>query len=294
MKKLNDNWQYLLLIGATATGKTSLAVEIAKKFGAIIINCDSMQIYDALPILTAQPNMYIRQEVPHYLFSYVNPGRLYSVGHWLQDVEQLLHIKQKIIFVGGTGLYFNALLGNISPIPDIDINVRDYWRTKLATGSVEDLYFTLKNTDSDAATNINPSDGQRIVRALEVWHSTGKSITYWQKQKSTPILSKQKIQKYVIQLPKEKLYSNINNRVENMLEKGVIEEVDMFLRKNKDKNVTSMRAIGVSEFCAYLDGKLSLHDTTELVKTRTRQYAKRQLTWQRHQLNESWNIYGAI
>lgn len=294
MKKLNNKWQYMLLIGATATGKTLLAAQIAKKFDAVIVNCDSMQIYDALPILTAQPQANIRQEAPHYLFSYVKPDRLYSVGQWLCDVGQLLHIERKIIFVGGTGLYFNALLGNISPMPDIDKDVRDYWRTELLAGSVENLYFILKNTDSDAAANIKPSDGQRIVRALEVWHSTGKSITYWQKQKSIPLLAEQKVEKYVIQLGKEKLYSNINNRVEKMVEQGVIEEVEMFLQKNIDKTLTSMRAIGINEFSAYLDGKCSLSDTIELVKIRTRQYAKRQLTWQRHQLNESWNIYAAI
>lgn len=294
MKKITENWQYLLLTGATATGKTNLAIKLAKKFNAIIVNCDSMQIYDALPIITTKPNTQNLQEVPHYLFSYVSPAIAYNVGSWLKDVKNLLEQNQKIIFVGGTGLYFKALLEGLAIIPEIDVDIRAYWRERLINENVEALYKILQRTDAKAANLIQETDGQRIIRALEVWHSTQKSISYWQTQKTTSIIAGAKLIKYIIALPKEDLQRNINMRVDKMLKEGALEEVEQFLKNKLDNNLPIMRAIGISEFAKYFKGEYSLPQTIDLIKIHTRQYAKRQLTWQRHQLEENWNIYEAI
>ena len=283
--------KYIMLLGATATGKTAIAFELAKKLDAIIVNCDSMQIYDALPIVTAQPDEKSKREIEHHLFSYISPDRAYSVGQWLKDVVPLLAYEKNIIFVGGTGLYFKALLGEISFIPDIDSSIRSYWREQLLHKDSEQLYRILQTTDAQAAAYLNSRDGQRIIRALEVWHGTGKSITYWQKHKAKPLLPLQLTQKYILDIPRELIYDNINKRVERMVENGAIEEVKRFLLKKIELNLPIMRAIGVSEFSAYLQGEISLLDSIELVKIHTRQYAKRQLTWQRHQLDETWHIY---
>lgn len=294
MKKLTENWQYLLLTGATASGKTRLSIEIAKKFDAVIVNCDSMQIYNALPILTTKPKKNEVKEVPHYLFSYVSPSIAYSVGAWLEDVKKLLEQDRKIVFVGGTGLYFKALTRGLAVIPEIDGNIRQYWRTELINKTSESLYNLLKQADPLAASALNSTDGQRIVRALEVWFSTNKSITYWQKQKIPSILDKNNILKYIIVLQKENLYKNINNRVDYMLKEGVVEEVKTFMNNKLDSKLPIMRAIGVNEFSKYFIGEYSLPQALDLIKIHTRQYAKRQLTWQRNQLDESWNIYESI
>ncbi|KEG19196.1 tRNA dimethylallyltransferase [Bartonella bacilliformis Ver097] len=174
-----------LIAGPTASGKSKLALKMAQERNAVIINADSMQVYDVLNILTARPTNADTMIVPHYLYGYVSPTLSYSVGQWLCDVTKLLStIKLKqLIFVGGTGLYFRALLGKISEIPDIPDILRQKWRMRLSKEGAESLYRELLQVDAVVAERIASQDGQRIVRALEVYEATGKKLSWWQSKK---------------------------------------------------------------------------------------------------------------
>ncbi|EYS89710.1 tRNA dimethylallyltransferase [Bartonella bacilliformis str. Heidi Mejia] len=174
-----------LIAGPTASGKSELALKMAQERNAVIINADSMQVYDVLNILTARPTKADTMIVPHYLYGYVSPTLSYSVGQWLCDVAKLLStIKLKqLIFVGGTGLYFRALLGEISEIPDIPDILRQKWRMRLYKEGAESLYRELLQVDAVVAERVSSQDGQRIVRALEVYEATGKKLSWWQSKK---------------------------------------------------------------------------------------------------------------
>lgn len=284
-----DNWQYIFLTGATASGKSSLAIKLALEYDAYIINCDSMQIYDALPIITARPTKHECSLVEHKLFGYVSPNISYSVGKWLKDVKDVIKGRpEKVIFVGGTGLYYTGLLGGISYIPDIDLAVRDYWRAQYIKKTSEELHSILLEKDPAIINKISASDKQRIVRALEVITSTGKSIIYWQNQPSQPLIDKSKVKKFVLDLERTVIYNNINKRFDKMVDAGALIEVEDLLNKNLSEDLPIMRAIGFKELAQYLCGDIDIKCAIELAKTKSRQYAKRQITWQRHQLGDDW------
>jgi len=180
----------ILIAGPTASGKTSHAIRLAQANDAVIINTDSMQIYADLRIITARPDDEELASAPHHLFGFARGDQPYSVAHWLQDVEpllkQFLEESHKVIFVGGTGLYFNALLEGFSPMPDIKDDIRQKWRADDLTADL--LHEALSELDPIAAKELRPSDRQRMIRALEVFESTGRSILDWQKEKDEPLL----------------------------------------------------------------------------------------------------------
>ncbi|EJF75733.1 tRNA (adenosine(37)-N6)-dimethylallyltransferase MiaA [Bartonella alsatica] len=281
-----------LIAGPTSSGKSALALQMAQEKNAFIINTDSMQVYDVLNILTARPTEADTTIVPHYLYGYVSPTVNYSVGKWLRDVEKLLNTftTKSLIFVGGTGLYFRALLGGISKIPHIPDVVRKKWRLRLDKEGIESLYCQLLQVDAVLAEKISPQDGQRIIRALEVYDATGKKLSWWQKRKTTSLIAWHCLEKILLVPPRQLLYERIHKRLDSMIERGVLEEVIAIKKLELSPLLPAMKAIGVSEFIAHLDGHQSFEDALEMVKSQTRRYAKRQMTWFRNQFDDDWVV----
>ncbi|WP_317994057.1 tRNA (adenosine(37)-N6)-dimethylallyltransferase MiaA [Bartonella gliris] len=279
-----------LIAGPTASGKSALALQMAQEKNALIINTDAMQVYDVLNILTARPTEFETAIVPHYLYGYVNPALHYSVGQWLCDVGKLLttYTSKSLIFVGGTGLYFHALLGGISEIPHIPDAVRQKWRLLLDKEGTENLYRQLLQVDAVLAEKISSQDGQRIVRALEVYDATGKKLSWWQKKKTPSLISPNFSEKILLIPPRQWLYERIHKRLDYMVEKGALEEVSAMKKLMLSPLLPAMKAIGVPEFIAYLNGYRSFENALETVKIQTRRYAKRQMTWFRNQFDEKW------
>ncbi len=280
-----------LIAGPTASGKSALAIEIAQRNNGVIINTDSMQVYDVLSVLTARPNAEEFHEAPHFLYGHKAPSDQYSTGHWINDVSPILNElddHQHAVFVGGTGLYFRALLGGLSPMPEIDEVARQRWRTQLQEEGAEVLHRILQSRDPDVAKVLNPSDGQRIARALEVLDTSGKSINFWQTQRGIQLVDPNKAQKIVLDPDRTDLRKRIENRFDQMIELGALEEVKSLLKLELGNSMPVMKAIGVQQLRAFMDGDLPLDEAIERSKIATRQYAKRQMTWFRNQLDESW------
>jgi len=281
-----------LIAGPTASGKSAHAIKIARQKDCVIINADSMQVYDVLQLLTARPDQAELEQAPHYLYGHRAPGDQYSTGHWLKDVSKALpKIDQDrhLVFVGGTGLYFRALLGGLSPMPEIDEQIRQRWRARLDEQGAPELHRILQSQDPVAAQMLNPSDGQRIVRALEVFESSGKPIHFWQNQKGLQLVDPDRVERIVLQPDRAALRQRIDRRFDQMVELGAIEEVKAIRCLELPDSFPAMKAIGVQQLSAFLDGDLPLEEAIELSKIATRQYAKRQMTWFRNQLDEKWH-----
>ena len=277
----------LLIAGPTASGKSALALKLARQRGGVIVNADALQVYRELRILTARPTVEAEAEVPHRLYGHVAAQDGYSVARWLADAKTVLADawEQRLlpIVTGGTGLYFRALENGLADVPPIDAAVREKWRQFRG-----DAYGELKVRDPAAAARLNPNDRQRIVRALEVVESTGTPLSHWQaKAQECAIFRNVAIERNFIDVPRAELYFRAGARLEQMVANGVLKEVESVL--GIDSALPMMKAIGVTEFSAHLRGDVSLEDAIVLAKTATRQYIKRQLTWWRRQLPD-WKI----
>ena len=286
----------VLIAGPTASGKSALALKKAEETGGVIVNADSMQVYDVLRVLTARPGADELARAPHRLYGHVDPREPYSTGRWLGDVRGVMDdpavAGRTLIFVGGTGLYFRALTKGLSPMPEIPGAVRTRWRYRMAEEGAEKLHRLLRREDPEAAMAIRPSDGQRIVRALEVLEASGKPISAWQAEAGQGLIDEEKAEKYVLLPDREALYRNIERRLDRMAEEGALEEVKALLALDLDPAMPAMKAIGVREFASVLRGEATMDEALAAAKTATRQYAKRQMTWFRNQLGEGWTILG--
>lgn len=251
-----------------------------------------MQVYSVLRILTARPDETELAAVPHFLYGHVHPGRGYSTGAWLRDVEALLESgvlsDRTPIFTGGTGLYFRALLGGLSDMPPIPQSVRNRWRGELARMGASALHRVLEEQDPDAAAATRPSDGQRILRALEIRETTGRSVTVLRTGGGRPLVDAGTAELYVIEPDRALLHARINERFDTMIESGALEEVRALAALHIDPTLPAMKAIGVRELRAALAGELSVGEAIEKAKAATRQYAKRQSTWFRRQVGPEW------
>lgn len=285
--------QAVLITGPTAGGKSALALEIARARGGIIINADSMQVYDGLSVLTARPAATDLAAAPHRLYGHVPPGTAGSAASWLNDVRGVLASEPERlpVFVGGTGLYFRALLGGLSAMPDIPDEVRAHWRNRLAEDGAPTLHAVLALADPQTARILKEGDGQRIVRALEVFAASGRPISEWQKMQGTPLIDVETAHKIVVMPERAVLHERINRRFEQMIECGAMEEVRGLLALGLDPAMPVMKAIGVRELGAVLAGQLSISEASMRAKAQTRQYAKRQMTWIRNQLGADWQSY---
>lgn len=282
----------ILITGPTASGKSALAVELAKRYGGAVVNADSMQVYDTLRVLTARPSEDEMQGVPHHLYGHVPAGAAYSTGAWLRDVSALLPALkaagQLPVFVGGTGLYFKALTGGLSDMPAIPEALRGKLRMRLLEEGPEGLYAELDAIDPAMSASLNRQDGQRIVRALEVIQATGRSIADFQGRSGPVLIDAEKARKIVVLPDRAVLHARINGRFEKMLQQGAEDEVRALLALGLPAEAPVMKAIGVSQIAAMLKGEMRREEVLEKGAAATRQYAKRQMTWFRNQMDESW------
>nr|WP_110748841.1 tRNA (adenosine(37)-N6)-dimethylallyltransferase MiaA [Phyllobacterium leguminum] len=284
----------ILIAGPTASGKSALALRLAKERDGFIVNTDSMQVYGVLDQLTARPQAGDLAMAPHYLYGHVPPSQLYSTGRWLADVEAVLERPElrgrAPVFVGGTGLYFRALTGGLSDMPEVPDIVREHWRARLAAEGAPALHRVLGRMDTIAAGILRPTDGQRIVRALEVIETSGRSIYDWQKEKGRALVDADAARKIVILPDRAWLAARISQRFDMMMQGGAVDEVKALLALELSTQLPAMKAIGVREIGAALAGEITFDEAAELAKIATRQYAKRQMTWFRNQLDSNWRI----
>ncbi|MDX8445008.1 tRNA (adenosine(37)-N6)-dimethylallyltransferase MiaA [Mesorhizobium captivum] len=282
----------ILIAGPTASGKSALAVGLAERQGGVIVNTDSMQGYSLLDVLTARPSADEMARVPHFLYGHVPPSTAYSTGAWLRDVSRLISegilSGRPVVFVGGTGLYFRALAEGISNMPDIPPSVRERWRYELKEQGAERLHRILMREDSAVAMQLSPTDSQRIVRALEVLDASGRSILDWQAARGQPLIDRGSARFLVIEPDRGELVARIEARFDQMLDKGALDEVRQLMALDLAPDLPAMKAIGVRELQAALAGQMSFPEAIERAKVATRQYAKRQSTWFRHQLGPEW------
>ena len=282
----------IVITGPTASGKTAMSVEVAKVLGAEIVNADSMQIYKYMDIGTAKPTVEERQGVPHHLIDIVNPDEQFSVARYCQCAKQAIdsiHAKGKpAVMVGGTGLYVDSLVNNIQ---FSEIEPDEQYRTKMDLLADEKgnghIYNMLMEIDPGSAKKISVSDRKRIIRALEVYHLTGKTIT-WHNEQSKSVPSPYNTTMFAIDVEREVLYHKINRRVDIMMDMGLLEEVKFIIDMGIGKDTTAMQAIGYKEIVQYLDGEITLEEAVDKIKQGSRRYAKRQLTWYRRNEKVNW------
>lgn len=274
----------IIILGPTAVGKTRLAVELAKKLNREIISADSMQVYRGMDIGTAKPTKEEQQEIPHHLIDICNPDEEWTVSNFIDQTKQLISRPPQKIIAGGTGLYLWSLLEGYSfAVVEADPELRE----KLSKEPLDKLYKKLQEVDPKAAEKIHANDQKRIVRALEVFEITGEPISKL-RSKNTSHISHISPLLIGLNLPREELYKRIEARVDNMIAKGLIEEVKGLLAKGYSKNLKSFQALGYKEVCEYLDGKWDKVKMIEELKKRTRHFARRQLTWFRRFKDIKW------
>jgi tRNA dimethylallyltransferase len=281
----------ILIAGPTASGKSKLAIEIAKKIKGEIINADSMQVYKEFSVLSSRPSKIDLKKIKHHLYGFQPVKKHFSTGAWLKlvkkKINQCIKNKKIPIIVGGTGLYFEAITKGMSKIPNIDFMTRDEIRELQKKIGQKKFYELLLKIDPLIKNKIEPSDSQRSIRAYEVKKFTKKSIFEWYKFTKSEF-KKFLIFKIFIDTPREKLLTNISNRTEQMFKNGCVEEVEFFLNLNIDSSLSANKIIGVKDIKYLLSGTLSLMQVKENINIKTRQYAKRQATWSRgHMLD--WN-----
>ena len=282
----------ILIAGPTASGKSNLAIKLAKYFNGEIINADSMQIYKEISILTSKPSLQDIKIIKHHLYGFNPVKKIFSTGHWLKLVIKKIKKQWKNdqipIIVGGTGLYFKALTDGLALIPEIPNNIKKKVRKLHKEIGQENFYFKLIKLDPLSKKFVFENDPQRSIRAYEVKKFTNKSL--FQFTKKTKLNFKSNVfKKFFLNIPKELLHKKIENRVEKMFKQGAVEEVERFNKLKINKDLSPNKIIGINEITDYLEGKTTLSKTKELIIQKTRQYAKRQYTWSRGHMR-SWEM----
>lgn len=289
---MSDDTRPILIAGPTASGKSAVALALAERLGGVVINADSMQVYKELRILTARPTVDDERRAPHALYGFVPARDAYSTGRYVRDAELALADARakglRPIFVGGTGLYFKALLEGLSPVPMVAEDVRAHWRSEADRVGAGALHATLTARDPEMAARLNPADTQRVVRALEVLESSGKSLGYWQSQPGVPVIRASEAVRLLMLPDRATLHARANARVQRMIEDGAVAEAAQLAALQLDDTLPAMRAIGVAPMIAAASGRLGLADALVSAQTETRQYVKRQETWLRSNMI-SWN-----
>ena len=283
----------ILLAGPTASGKSKLAIKLARHFTGEIINADSMQIYKEISILTSKPNSQDTKIIKHHLYGFNSVKKKFSTGLWLEmvikKIEEQWNNGKIPIVVGGTGLYFKALTDGLVKIPDIPNNMRTQIRKLHKKIGQKKFFIQLIKLDPLAKRFVLPSDTQRSMRAYEVKKFTNKSLfEFIKKTKSN--FNNNVFRKLFINIPKELLHKKIEKRVEKMFKEGAVDEVKKFCKMKVNKELSSNKIIGIKEIKDYLRGKITLIKAKELIMQKTRQYAKRQFTWARGHM-KSWETF---
>jgi tRNA dimethylallyltransferase len=279
----------LILTGPTGSGKTEIAVELAERLGAEIISMDSMAVYRGMDIGTAKPGPELRRRVPHHLLDVLDPWESGSVAWWLQQAatyaEDIQRRGRRVLFAGGTPMYLKALLRGLFDGPPADLELRERLLREADMAGGRVLHERLSQVDPAAAARLHPNDRRRIIRALEVWHLTGKPLSSWQKEwsRARDCADPAGMARVLcLELPRSELYARIDARVEHMIAAGLVEEVRALRRLPHPISRAARQALGYKELFAHLDGQGSLDQAVVQIKTRSRNFAKRQLTWFRH------------
>ena len=280
----------ILISGPTASGKSNLAVRIAKKIQGEIINADSMQVYKNLKILTARPDKIEQKDIKHHLYGVVDLNKKFSTGQWLElAIKKIKNIKKKKkipILVGGTGLYFQSLINGLVKIPEIPLKFRNKVRLMSKREGQKKFYKKLLKLDPKVKDRFDPNDTQRSIRAYEIKSYTDISMYDWLARTESEFKNSDFLKLY-IETKREKLIERINLRTLNMINGGAINEVKKFLKLKIRKDQSVNKVIGIAELTQYLNHEVTLEEAKELISIKTRQYAKRQATWARTRMT-SW------
>ncbi len=278
----NKQFSAIVVVGPTAIGKTSLAIEIAKEYSCEIISVDSMQVYRYMDIGTAKPTRVEQEAVPHHLIDVADPDDNYTVARFVTEAEKAIESTRERgripLLVGGTGLYLKGLLQGLFEIPPVDPSIREKIKCRLKEKGVNKLYEELKEIDPQTASRLHPHDTQRVLRGIEIYHSTGtpwsEHIVEQNKRKTSG-----SVLKFGLTCDREVLYERINQRVEVMVQQGLVDEVEALLKMGYHGNLKSMQSIGYRHILKYLEGSWDWEKTLTLLARDTRHYAKRQYTW---------------
>lgn len=278
-----------LIAGPTASGKSRLALDMAEKTGAVIVNADSQQLYADLRILTARPSIEDEARAEHRLYGVADAAESWSVGRWTRAVmpllDELAAQDRPALLVGGTGLYFNALTRGLADIPAVPDAVRDTVQAAYDLEGEAAFRRRLAEVDPTAAVAITPGDRQRLIRALAVAQATERSLSDW-KADTKPLLTPGSYEALVVEPPRDRLYAACDVRVSQMIQNGALDEVRALLARNLDPTLPAMKAVGVPELAAHLSGATTLDQAVAAIRLSTRHYAKRQLTWFRNQTSD--------
>ncbi len=277
----------LVIGGPTASGKSGLALAVAEARAGTVINADSMQVYDALPLLTAQPSADDTAKAPHRLYATLPPDEVCSAARWAEmaiaEIRAAQTNKSLPIIAGGTGFYIKTLLEGISPIPDVPESFRQEAITLQKKLGNPAFHAALAKRDPETAAKLDPLNTQRLVRAWEVLAATGKSLAAWQAAPRVKPPADLAFFTVTLLPPRETLYAACNGRFERMLDMGALEEAKEFMAREAD-GIALSKALGYPELKAYIAGKATREEAIRLAQQSTRNYAKRQMTWFRHQI----------
>jgi len=280
----------VLIAGPTASGKSGLAMELAENLHGTIINADSMQVYRELAVLTARPSAADELRIPHRLYGHVNASERYSVGRFEGEAAVALAEaradKRVAIFTGGTGLYFDALVKGLSPIPAVPVEIRESVRRRFETMGREPFFEEFARRDPATAAKLRASDTQRVQRAAAVLEATGRPLAEWQGMSGRSILAGLKVARLVLAPPREILFERIDRRFEAMVRQGALEEARLLL--GMDSALPAAKALGIAQLQEYLRGRITLEGAIVEAQSATRRYVKRQMTWLRNRMKD-WN-----
>jgi tRNA dimethylallyltransferase len=284
MSRVKDVW---IIAGPTASGKSHLAIELARYSNGVVINADSMQIYREIPILTAQPSAADRALVSHYLYGFQLIRQNYSAAQWAQaasdTIRQMIQSNRQPILVGGSGLYFKALTEGFSPMPDVPTAVRNQVTDLYDLLGPEGFHSALNKIDPVLAEKLHPTDRQRCIRAREVYEASGEKLSTWQGLPKNNVAPELKYRSVVLLPDRTWLHARINGRFHDMIEHGALEEARLVHSLNPDDRLTGTQALGLQALRDHIDGRLTLAEAVEQGQNQSRQYAKRQYTWFRGQ-----------
>ena len=279
----------IVIAGSTASGKSGLAMDIAETLDGTVVNADSMQVYGDLRVLTARPSSEDEARVPHKLYGYRDAVDLASAADWMRDAHAAIDVirseGRRPVVVGGTGLYLRALMEGLAEIPEIPAEIREHARVRHREIGGIAFHRELETRDPEIAARLNPGDGQRVLRAWEVFEATGRPLSEWHRDPVPP--SGLEFRVVVLLPPRDELYENCERRFDDMLANGALEEVrrlaDRAEREGLDSALPIFKALGYPALTAHLRGEMTLDAARDKSRQQTRNYAKRQMTWLRHQ-----------
>jgi tRNA dimethylallyltransferase len=286
-----DKPQVVILVGPTGTGKSRLAIELAETFGGEILSADSMQVYRCMDIGTAKPTAEEQKRVPHHLIDVVNPDESFHADTYRllgrQKIEELVQSGKRAWVAGGTGLYVKALTEGIFPTPAIPFRVRERLKQEAAEKGGDVLYRRLMDVDPNAASRLHPHDLFRILRALEVFEATGATISYFHDQHRFQDRPYRTL-KIGLEMDRGRLYQRIDERVDRMIEKGLLREVEGLIEKGYGPGLRTMQSLGYKQMVQFLCKEIDWEEAVRQMKRDTRRYAKRQLTWFKADVDVTW------